>query len=125
MFLIYKFISKALGPGHRGPVRAFHPRPEISPARDQLGPRSPSSRDQPGPRSAWPEISPARDQLGPRSARPEISQARTRKARTIPRAFWIFSCFLKEFLTSSFHRNIKNQSFLVNFIQNLMHYFWI
>ena len=75
--IIFKLISGlllvlALGPGHHGLARAFNPRPETSPARDRAGPKKPQ-----------PEPDPAR------------------KARAGPRAFWIFSCFLKLFLRLS------------------------
>ena len=64
----------ALGPGHRGPARALLAR---------AGPSLlPLARDQPGPSSGRVEKSPAR-------------------ARAGPRAFWIFSCFLKLFLRLS------------------------
>jgi hypothetical protein len=53
--------------------------------------------------------------LGPRTARPGPNQ----KSPGWPAGFLDFFCFLKEFLTSSFHRNIKNQSLLVNFNHNL------
>jgi hypothetical protein len=77
-----------------GPARAFNPRPETSPARDRARP----------------------SRAGPKKARPEPGPVRTEKPGPARGLFEFFYYFLKEFLTSSFHRNIKNQSFLVNLI---------
>jgi hypothetical protein len=69
-----------------------------------------------GPRPARPETGPGR--LGPGRKKPDPSPARPEPEKPGPARglFEFFYYFLKEFLTSSFHRNIKNQSFLVNLI---------
>jgi hypothetical protein len=54
-----------------------------------------------GPRPARPETGPGRARAGSKKARPEPDPARPGKARAGPRAFWIFSCFLKLFLRLS------------------------